>query len=147
MFELFETFASFVFQTFKHVKRFKRSNNFMKYNFEHLEIYNLGRQIISEVYKLSQKFPKDETYGLVSQIKRAAVSVSLNIAEGSSRKSHKEFLVFIERSVGSLIEVKVCLEIACGLGYIKKTDVDELLPKIDELYFKLHKFKKYLRTV
>ncbi len=116
----------------------------VKYNFENLEVYNLGKKLIIEIYRLSSNFPKEEMYGLTSQIRRACVSVVLNIAEGTSRKSKKEFSIFIDRSIGSLIETKACLNITQDLEYINEDKLKELLPKIDELYFKLLKFKKYL---
>ena len=72
----------------------------------------------TNIYQLTDSFPKKETYGLASQICRAAVSVAANIAEGRSRASDKEFIRFIHISLGSLAELQTLLLISCNLSYI-----------------------------
>ncbi len=114
------------------------------YKFEKLEIYHLGNDFVVNIYKLSQKLPKEELFGLISQIKRAVVSIVLNIAEGSGRNTKKDFAKFIGQSIGSLLEVKACLIIINKLKYIDSKDFGSVLPQLDELYFKLQGFKKYL---
>lgn len=116
-----------------------------KYNYEKLEIYRLACELVIEVYKITKQFPKSEIFGLTNQIRRAVVSVVLNIVEGSSRLSKKEFAIFIERSIGSLIEMRAAIQIADKLGFIKN-NIELLFEKIDEEFFKLQKFKKYLRS-
>lgn len=66
----------------------------MYYRFENLEVWKLGKEFVVEIYKITKNFPKDELFGLTSQLRRAAVSVVLNIAEGSDRKSDNEFKIF-----------------------------------------------------
>ncbi len=122
-----------------------RNKDVKKYNYENLEVYNLAIELVVIIYKITAKFPKEEIFGLTSQIKRASTSIALNIAEGSSRLSKKDFAIFIERSIGSTIEVRSALEISEKLGFIEKPDAD-LLNKIDEIFFKLQKLKKYLRS-
>ena len=117
---------------------------YKKYNFENLKIYHLANSFVLEIYELAKKFPKEEIFGLISQTKRAVISVVLNIAEGSGKNTKKDFAKFISQSVGSLVEVKACLILAGKLGYITKNDFKRLLPKLDELYFKLQGFKKSL---
>jgi len=73
-------------------------------------------------YKISEHFPNHELYGLVSQIRRASVSVVSNIAEGAGRKGNKEFTRFLYIALGSLSEVETQLEIALRLNYIKNTE-------------------------
>lgn len=120
--------------------------NMKKYNYENLEIYRLANNLVIEIYKITSKFPRSEIFGLVSQLRRAVVSVVLNIVEGSSRFAKKEFAIFIERSIGSLIEVRAGIQIAEKLGFIGKENMENIFNKIDELYFKTQKFKKYLRN-
>ncbi len=101
---------------------------YQKYNFENLEVYRLANSLVGEVYNITKKFPKEEDFVLVNQIKRAVISVVLNIAEGSSR-TKKEFARFIEISLGSLIEVKVCYILAKDLKYITEEDFNQIIKK------------------
>ena len=117
---------------------------YKKYNFENLEIYHLGNEFVVVIYRLIHKFPSEELFGLNSQIKRAAVSIVLNIAEGSGRNTKKDFSKFISQSIGSILEVKACLILAKKLKYITSEDFVEILPRLDELYFKSQAFKKAL---
>lgn len=117
---------------------------YQKYNFENLEIYQLAMVLLKDVYLLANKFPKHELFALTSQLKRAMISVILNIAEGSGRGSKKDFARFINQSIGSVFEVKAVLLVALELKYLKQSEVDEIIPKIDKLFFKLSAFKKSL---
>jgi len=117
---------------------------YKKYKFENFEIYHLANDFVLEIYKLTKKFPKEELFGLTSQIKRAAISVVLNIAEGSGKGTKKDFAKFISQSIGSLLEVKACLILAGKFGYITRDDFKKILPRLDELYFKSQGFKKSL---
>lgn len=117
---------------------------YQKYNFETLEVYELALSLVKYIYLLTRKFPKDELFALTSQLRRAVTSVVLNIAEGSGRGSKKDFARFINQSIGSLFEVKAVLLVALELKYLKQNDVDEIIPKIDELFFKLSAFKRSL---
>jgi four helix bundle protein len=82
---------------------------------------------VVDIYETTNRFPSNEVYGLTSQIKRAAVSIPSNIAEGSGRKNPKEFIQFLFISKGSLAEVETQLEIAHRLKYL--SDINELLNK------------------
>ena len=95
-------------------------------NFKNLEIWNHGIQIVKQVYKLSQKFPADEKFGLISQITRAAVSIPSNIAEGCSRNSDIEFKRFLEIAMGSLFEVETQFIIANELQFLTNEDLLEV---------------------
>jgi len=83
-----------------------------------LEIWKESVNLIKEIYLISDKFPKDEEYNLKSQIKRAAVSVSLNIAEGKARKPSKDFAHFLNLSLSSLHEVEAILHICEELNFL-----------------------------
>ena len=92
---------------------------YQKYNFENLEVYHLANDLLRDVYDLCLKFPREELFVLTAQVKRAAISVILNIAEGSI-KTKKEFTYHINIALGSLIEVKTCCNIAKNLQYISE---------------------------
>lgn len=110
----------------------------MQYKYEKLEVWQLSKGLIGEVYALTSKFPQSENYCLTSQTRRAVTSVSLNIAEGDTRASRKEFAQFIRISLGSLIEVDTCLKIAIELKYINQKEYDEKVSGlIEKIYFKL----------
>ena len=91
-----------------------------KLSFENLEVYEKARSLVSDIYRLQKDFPKEEIYGLGDQVRRAAVSITANLAEGSGRQSIKEKVRFIEISYGSLMEVFCELQTACDLGYINR---------------------------
>ena len=87
-------------------------------------------QLAKVIYKLTEKFPKHETYALADQIRRAAVSVPSNIAEGQARKAPGDFRRFLHIALGSLAEVDTQLVLAQEFGYLQKSDVDELFEQI-----------------
>ena len=97
-----------------------------------------------EIYKFSKIFPKEELYGLTSQIRRAVTSISLNIAEGSGSNSEKEFSRFLEIALRSDYEVMTCLEIALRLNYCERKDYDGLMIEADEIAAMITGFSKSL---
>ena len=101
------------------------------YSFEKLEVWKNARELAKAIYILSAKCSHTEKYGLASQIQRAAVSVSSNIAEGSGRNSPKEKIRFIEIAYGSLMETLSQLFIAKDLDYISDSDIAEIRPLIE----------------
>ncbi len=118
--------------------------NYQQYGFEKLEVYQLSEDLIVKIYTLTKKFPKEEIFGLTSQIRRASVSISLNLAEGSVERSNKEFIRFINTSIGSLVETKSGLRIAIKLDIIDENDLKEILPLLDKIFFKTLALKKSL---
>lgn len=92
-------------------------------NFRKLKIWEQGIEIVKEIYKIAQKLPSDEKFGLKSQITRAAVSIPSNIAEGSSRNSEIEFKRFLEIAMGSLFEVETQLVIIQELNLINEEEL------------------------
>jgi four helix bundle protein len=87
--------------------------------YENLDVWKKSILLVTDIYKLVKLLPKEETYALSDQIRRSAVSVPSNIAEGSSRNSKKEFVQFLYISLGSLCELETQLLIAKNIGYIK----------------------------
>ena len=104
-----------------------------QHNFRKLKIYQRPITFAVEVYKLSQGFPKNETYGLIGQVRRAVVSTSLNIAEGSGNSTGKEFRRYLEIARRSTYEVMSCIEIAERLNYCTKEDNARLGSEADEI--------------
>lgn len=96
----------------------------MGFRFEKLEVWQDARRFAVGIYKVTSNFPKEEKFALVDQIRRASVSVSLNIAEGSDRKSDKEFVRFLHIAIGSTEEVVTGLYIAKDLKYVNKNKFD-----------------------
>ncbi len=86
-----------------------------------------------EVYKLTEQFPKNETYGLTSQLKRAVTSISLNIAEGAGRNYTKEFIQFLGIVNGSIAETDTLLELALQLNFLSITDFEKLQNMLNEI--------------
>lgn len=101
-------------------------------SFRDLKVWRLGIELCRDVYQYTQQFPKEETYGLTSQIRRAATSVPANIAEGHARDSTKDYLRFLSISVGSLAEVETFLELAIALGYESRPNTESVLSKVGE---------------
>ena len=83
-----------------------------------LEVWQKSVELVTKIYRASQSFPKHELYGLTQQLRKAAVSVPSNLAEGAARASRKEFIYFLRIARGSLSEVETQIEIANRLGYL-----------------------------
>ena len=111
------------------------------YAFERLDVWQVSRTFVKDLYVLLRTFPDFEAYNITSQIRRAAVSVSLNIAEGSTRNSLKEQSRFTEIAYGSLLEVYCSLLLAKDLNYIREDDFRNVSDKIKELSNKLNALK------
>lgn len=105
----------------------------MKHNFKNLNIWKLSIELANEIYAASDLFPKNEEFGLKSQIRRCAVSVPSYIAEGSSRSSDKDFNRFLEISLGSLFELQTQLIIANARNYINNENFNLIEIRIIEL--------------
>lgn len=109
-------------------------------NFEKLEVYQQAVVLALDIYRSTKSFPKDELFGIVSQIRRAAVSISLNIAEGSSR-SKKEFSHFLDIARGSCYELVPLLKISLELGYIENGEYQKFYERVDNLAKRINALK------
>lgn len=114
------------------------------HNFRKMKIYEKSLNFSGQVYQFTKLFPKEEQFGLTNQLRRAVISISLNIAEGSGNKSNKEFKRFLEIALRSSYEVMSCLEIALRLGYCKKEDYENLIAESDEIAAMIVGFSKQL---
>lgn len=88
--------------------------------YKELIVWQKSMQLVTTIYKISKLFPSDENFGLTSQIRRCTVSIPSNIAEGFGRNSTKNFIRFLQITIGSLFEFQTQIEIALNLEYIKK---------------------------
>jgi four helix bundle protein len=102
-------------------------------HFKELLVWQKGMDLTERVYRLTEKFPGDERFGLVSQMRRAAVSVPSNIAEGQARQSTREFLQFISHAMGSLAELETQAVLSQRLGRCTAADTIEISRLIDDL--------------
>jgi len=115
-------------------------------SFEELPVWKDARKFANKIYNLTKKFPKEENYGLTSQITRATVSIGSNIAEGFDRYSKKDFIRFLIIARGSISEVQNNLYIALDLKYINQNDFQENYALAKELGKQINGFIKYLRS-
>ena len=113
-----------------------------QFQFEKLDTWKESRKLVVQVYKLLESFPKIEQYALCDQLRRAAISIPSNIAEGSGRMAIKEYVHFLEIAFGSLMEVYCQLQIAVDLGYITIEDLHGIKP----LIFSISRMLSRLRT-
>jgi four helix bundle protein len=102
-------------------------------SYKDLIAWRKAMDLVTEVYRVTRSFPRDELYGLTNQLRRAAVSVPSNVAEGQARFSRKEFHHFLSHARGSLVEIETQLMIAQSLEYVGTQDVASLLDKAAEL--------------
>ena len=98
-----------------------------------LEAWSKGIDLVTEVYKSTEHFPKEERYGLTGQIRRAAVSIPANLAEGAGRRSQKEFAHFLSNSQGSASELETELIIANRLGYLDETSFAWMIDQLERI--------------
>ena len=117
----------------------------MPFRFESLKIWHMAREYGRKAYKLTAGFPRKEDYGLTSQINRAANSISLNIAEGSAKKSDKHFDLFLDNAVGSTFEVVAGGFRALDEGYIDQSAIDALYVEGETLAKAINAFRRTLK--
>ncbi len=115
-------------------------------SFEELPVWKDARKFANKIYNLTKKFPKEENYGLTSQITRAAVSIGSNIAEGFDRYSKKDFIKFLIIARSSISEIQNDLYIALDLKYISQNDFQETYALAKELGKQINGFIKYLKS-
>jgi len=111
---------------------------------EKLDVWKLSIDFVTHIYKITQSFPSEEKFGLTNQMRRAAVSIPSNIAEGAARKSDKENIQFLYISLGSLSELETQLIISQNLDYF---DSKETLYELRTIKSKLINYIKYLKTL
>jgi len=110
----------------------------MSFRFEKLTVWQDSRVFINKIYKITKPFPKEERFGLIDQLRRASVSIALNIAEGSDRKSDAEFKRFLRMAIASCEEVVTALYVSKDLGYIKGKNFDIIYKDANRLVAKIN---------
>lgn len=114
-----------------------------KFKFENLNVYQETLVVIDLIYTITKKWPREELFGLTNQLRRAVVSVLLNIAEGTSR-TKKDFRRFLDLSRGSCYESVACLQIALAQGYLEKNEFDKLYLELQIISKMISALKKSL---
>jgi four helix bundle protein len=114
------------------------------YSFETLEVWKTSKEYVKLIYVCIKKFPVEERYGLTSQLTRAAISVTCNIAEGNSKNSLKERVRYIDIAYGSLMETLSLIIISYELNYINEGEYQNLRQLVDAISNKLNGLKKYI---
>ncbi|KLT68283.1 MULTISPECIES: four helix bundle protein [Flavobacterium] len=114
-------------------------------NFRKLLIWQKSMSLITKIYISTNHFPKEEIFGLTSQIRRSSISIPSNIAEGFGRESNKEFLRFLSISIGSLFEMQTQLEIAKNIAYLNENEFNNLYEDSREVERMLVSFIKKLK--
>ena len=103
-------------------------------SYQDLEVWKKTMELVTDIYKITQSFPKEELYGMTNQLRLASVSVPANIAEGWGRGTTKGYIQFLRIARGSLLEVETLMTISQNLGYVNAQDLQEqILQKIIEI--------------
>ena len=144
----------------KHLKDFKKSWEFkinrckyqdisiktgQMHNFKELKVWQKARVLVKEVYQTISLFPEDEKYGLISQIRRASVSIPANIAEGAGRNTDADFGRFLDIANGSCFELETLLILAVDLDYLSKSEYDKILKDIEEIQKMIYSLRNKIK--
>jgi four helix bundle protein len=116
----------------------------MQFNFEKLEVYNDAVELANQTYEITKTFPRSEIFGITNQVRRAAISIPSNIAEGSSR-GKKEFIHFLNIALGSAYECVPLLEISKRQEYINNESFNKLIDELHKISAKMNALKNSLR--
>jgi four helix bundle protein len=115
-------------------------------NFKKLIVWQRAREFVKDIYQVTGKFPKEELFGLTSQIRRATISIALNIVEGSGRGTNKDFAHFLDVAFGSALEVEAQIILSLDLEFITNEESDILNLKIQEIQKMIKKLTDSLRN-
>ncbi len=118
----------------------------LKLRHKDLEVWKKSIELVSEIYKLTLIFPKEEQYGLTSQIRRAAISIPSNISEGIARTSNLETIRFLDIARSSLVELDTQIEIAINLKYLNTSDIVILEEQVNHTFAMLSKLIQKIRN-
>ena len=118
----------------------------MAQSFRGLQVWRESMNLVGEVYRLCAVFPREERFGLSAQLKRAAVSIPSNIAEGSRRRRRRPFVLHLEVALGSQAELEVQLELAAQLGFVNEADYAAIQERADHIGRMLNRLIDHLRN-
>lgn len=116
------------------------------FTYESLDIWKLAVEYARTIYRVTDKFPRSEIYGLTNQLRRAAVSISANIAEGSGASSLNDKLHYLDIAVKSALETTSEIQIALKLNYINETARNQLYEEAEKIIRKIRSYKRFLRN-
>jgi four helix bundle protein len=119
----------------------------MSKSYKDLEVWKNSIDFVTKIYKITKQFPSDEKFGLISQLRRAAVSIPANIAEGTGRKSSNDTLHFLVMARGSMNEIVTELIVASNLNYIQKEDFNDLNRELDQCGKQLNGLITYFKSL
>ncbi len=114
------------------------------HNYKEMKIWQKARKLVKVVYSISKKLPKEELYGLTSQIRRAVVSVPANIAEGAGRGTDRDFCHFLDIARGSLFELDTLLILSTDLEYVSEEELNPVFESINEIVKMMVSFQSRL---
>lgn len=117
----------------------------MNHNFKNLIVWKLGMDITRMIYKVSKQFPSDEKYGLTSQMRRCAVSIPSNIAEGCGLGTNAQLAHYLDIALGSSCELETQTMLAYDFGYVDNTSYDDILKIVGEFQKRTRTFKNSLQ--
>lgn len=115
-------------------------------HFEKLQVWQKARELARAIYKMTSKFPKEEMYGMCSQMRRAAISIASNIAEGSQRGTDKDFAHFLLIAKGSLAELETQCILAADFSYLSEKELIKTRKDVEELSRMLYSFHSKLKA-
>ncbi len=115
------------------------------HNFKELIIWQKARTLVKDVYVAVKSFPDDEKFGIISQVKRASVSIPANIAEGAGRNSDKDFGRFLDIANGSSYELETLIIFSFDLEYLNKSEFDIIIDKIKEVQKMIYSFRNKIK--
>ena len=121
------------------------NTNYNKHGYEKLYVYQKSFDLVLLIYKLTKKYPKEENFVMVPQLRRAVLSVLANIVEGYSKSSKKEFVRYLDISRGSLNEVELFIKVSYKLNYFARMEMEEIVSLIVEVKKLIYSFQKSLR--
>lgn len=116
------------------------------HNYLELKIWQRSRNLVKLVYRLTDNLPKNQQFGLVSQMQRAAISIPSNIAEGAGRESVKDFIRFLDIANGSAFELETQLFLCTDLEYVKSDQINPLISELKEIQRMIFRFRSNLDT-
>jgi len=116
------------------------------HNYKELLVWEKARKIVKEIYLATQVFPDAEKFGLTSQMRRSAISIPSNIAEGSGRTTNKDFAYFLSVALSSAYELETQVILSGDLGFLKKDIEESLLKKLNEIQKMIYVFKRKMQA-
>ena len=116
------------------------------HNYKELEVWQKGRSLVKKIYSITGLFPNKENYNLIKQMRRAAISIPSNIAEGSGRGSDKEFIRFLNMANGSAFELETQIYLACDLNYISHELLHKYLKEIQDVQKMIHQLINHFNS-